>query len=78
MNEEPSKDAAKDERPLTIWQIASSTAAAAFGVQNRANRERDFNRGKPLHFIIAGIVFTAVFVLIVVSVVQFILRSASS
>ena len=76
MNEESSKDDDKDERPLTFWQIAASTAAAAFGVQKRANRERDFNRGKPIHFIIAGIVFTAVFVLIVVSVVQFVLRDA--
>jgi uncharacterized membrane protein YhdT len=77
MNEEPSKEDDEDERPLTFWQIAGSTAAAAFGVQKRANRERDFNRGKPMHFIIAGIVFTAVFVLIVVSVVQFVLRDAS-
>ena len=57
-NEQPSKETPPDERPLTFWQIAGSTAAAAFGVQNRANRERDFNRGKPMHFIIAGIVFT--------------------
>jgi len=66
-----------DDKPLTFWQIAASTAAAAFGVQNRANRERDFSRGKPLHFIIAGIVFTAVFVLIVVVVVRLVLSSAS-
>jgi hypothetical protein len=82
MNDEPSKDATKeapgDERPLTFWQIAGSAAAAAFGVQSRANRERDFSRGKPLHFIIAGITFTALFVLIVVSVVRFILHSAAS
>jgi hypothetical protein len=82
MNEEPSKDATKeaprDERPLTIWQIAGSAAAAAFGVQSRANRERDFTRGKPLHFIIAGIVFTAVFVLVIASVVRFVLHSAAS
>jgi Protein of unknown function (DUF2970) len=81
MNEEPSndptKEAPRDERPLTIWQIASSAAAAAFGVQSRANRERDFSRGKPLHFIIAGIVFTIVFVLVVVAVVQFVLHNAA-
>ena len=52
-------------------------AAAAFGVQSRANRERDFSRGKPIHFIIAGIIFTALFVLIVVSVVQLVLRNAT-
>jgi len=85
MNEDPSKDTpayerplTDDERPLTFWQIAGSAAAAAFGVQNRANRERDFSRGKPLHFIIAGVVFTIVFVLIVVSVVRLVLHNAAS
>jgi uncharacterized membrane protein YidH (DUF202 family) len=66
-----------DEKPLTFWQIAGSIAAAAFGVQNRANRERDFKRGKPLHFIIAGIIFTAVFVLAVVFVVRLVLSNAT-
>ena len=65
------------ERGLSFWQIAGSAAAAAFGVQSRANRERDFSRGKPLHFIIAGIVFTAVFVAIVAFVVQIVLRNAA-
>ncbi len=65
-----------DEPPLTFWQVAGSTLAAAFGVQKRANRERDFGRGKPHHFIIAGIVFTVVFVLIVATVVQIVLRNA--
>jgi Protein of unknown function (DUF2970) len=64
-----------DDKPLTFWQIAASTAAAAFGVQNKANRERDFSRGKPLHFIIAGIVFTALFVLTVVVVVRLVLSN---
>jgi len=66
-----------DEKPLTFWQIAGSTVAAAFGVQKSANRERDFSRGKPMHFIIAGIAFTVVFVLIVVTVVQLVLRNAT-
>ncbi|HET6470648.1 MAG TPA: DUF2970 domain-containing protein [Pseudomonadales bacterium] len=75
--DKPNKPAEADDAPLTFWQIAGSTIAAAFGVQKRANRERDFARGKPLHFIIAGIVFTVVFVLIVVTVVQLVLRNAS-
>ncbi len=78
MNEKPSKDPSPEEKPLTFWQIAGSAAAAAFGVQSRANRERDFSRGKPMHFIIAGIVFTIVFVVIVASVVRFVLHSAAS
>ncbi|HTK99468.1 MAG TPA: DUF2970 domain-containing protein [Pseudomonadales bacterium] len=78
MNEKPLKEPSPEEKPLTFWQIAGSAAAAAFGVQSRANRERDFSRGKPLHFIIAGIVFTIVFVVIVASVVRFVLHSAAS
>lgn len=74
---DPSPEDPRRDRPLTFWQIAGSAAAAAFGVQSRANRERDFTRGKPLHFIIAGIVFTAVFVLVVASVVYLVLRNAT-
>ena len=77
MSDDPNEPSKADDAPLTFWQIAGSTIAAAFGVQKRANRERDFARGKPLHFIIAGIVFTVVFVLIVASVVHLVLRSAS-
>ena len=81
MTDKPTQDP-KDERPqdnlpLSFWQIAGSAAAAAFGVQSRANRERDFSRGKPLHFIIAGVVFTALFVLVVAFVVQLVLRNAA-
>ena len=77
MTGEPEQEKLPDERPLTFWQIAGSTAAAALGVQKRANRERDFSRGKPMHFIIAGIIFTAVFVLVVAFVVQTVLRNAA-
>ena len=73
MSDQDPKQTEGPERPLTFWQIASSTIAAAFGVQSKANRERDFSRGKPLHFIIAGIVFTVIFVLGVVLVVRTVL-----
>lgn len=41
--------------------VMKSTLAAAFGVQSQANRERDFTQGKPIHFIVAGIVATLIF-----------------
>jgi len=72
---DPGEDKKRDS--LTFWQVASSAIAAAFGVQSRANRERDFTRGKPLHFIIAGIVFTTVFVLVIVLVVRLVLHNVS-
>ena len=58
---------------LTFWQLLSSTIAAALGVQSRANRERDFTRGKAMHFIFMGIAFTVIFVLAVVGVVNLVL-----
>jgi hypothetical protein len=58
---------------LSIWQIAASTVAAAFGVQSKANKDRDFQSGNPVHFIIAGIVFTALFVIALIVVVNLVL-----
>lgn len=48
-----------------FFNIVKSSLAAAFGIQSQANRERDFKHGKPVHFIIAGIVTTVVFLALV-------------
>ena len=65
---------ARDEdNPPTILEVALSVVAAAFGVQNSRNRERDFSRGNPLVFIMAGLVFTVLFVLTIVGVVYLVL-----
>ena len=50
-----------------------SVLAAALGVQSNKARERDFSQGKPSHFIMLGIGFTALFVLIVLGVVKLVL-----
>jgi hypothetical protein len=65
----------KDEKPKqpTPWQVISSVFAAAFGVQSNKNRERDFTQGNPITYIIAGLIFTLLFVLTVYGVVQLIL-----
>ena len=62
---------------LTIGQIVSSTIAAALGVQSSRNRERDFKAGKPMHFIIAGIVFTVLFVVGMILLVRLVLSTAA-
>lgn len=69
----PPADPPADRERLSFWQIALSTVAAAFGVQKRANKERDFAQGKPLHFIIAGIIFTALFVVTIIVIVNVVL-----
>ena len=63
------------EEQLTFWQMFASTAAAAFGVQSRKNRERDFKQGKAIHFILVGVIFTALFVLAVAFVVSTVLSN---
>ncbi|WP_062270188.1 DUF2970 domain-containing protein [Endozoicomonas arenosclerae] len=50
-----------------------SALASAFGVQSDKNRERDFSEGKPAHFIIAGIIGTTLFILLLVLVVKLVL-----
>lgn len=72
-------DAGQERRRggLSPWQIVGSTVASAFGVQSSRNRERDFSRGKASHFIIAGVVFTVVFVLGVILVVNLVLSAAA-
>lgn len=60
---------------LTLWQIISSVLAAAIGVQSDKNRERDFTKAKPSTYIIAGIIFTTLFVLTVFGVVKLVLSN---
>ena len=71
------RDNQPDDKPrdLTLLQVAGSVLAAAFGVQSSKNRQRDFSRGKPHQFIILGVAFTAVLVLIVVTVVNIVLSN---
>lgn len=72
-----SRDERRDEdRPLTLWETVTSVLAAFFGVQSRANRERDFSRGRPIHFILVGVAATAIFVLALVLVVRLVLSQA--
>ena len=61
---------------LSLLQIIGSTIAAAVGVQSSRNRQRDFSAGRPVHFIVAGIVFTVLFVVTMVFVVRSVLSVA--
>ncbi|HEX5841680.1 MAG TPA: DUF2970 domain-containing protein [Pseudomonas sp.] len=63
-------------QPLTLREMLQSVLSAALGVQSGKNRSRDFSRGKPSHFIILGVLFTAVFVLLIVAVVKLVLHFA--
>lgn len=58
--------------------IVKSTLAAAVGVQSNKNRERDFTHGNIKVYIIAGIVFTLLFLATVIGVVQLVLSRTGS
>ncbi|SDH80248.1 DUF2970 domain-containing protein [Pseudomonas panipatensis] len=70
MNDDP------QNKPPSFWQMLQSVLAAAFGVQSGKNRVRDFSHGKPSHFIVLGVAFTLIFVLLLYAVVQVVLHLA--
>ncbi|MBI9204241.1 DUF2970 domain-containing protein [Pseudomonas aeruginosa] len=62
-----------NQKPPTFWQMLHSVMTAAFGVQSGRNRARDFSHGKPVHFIMLGLLFTLVFVLLLAGIVKLVL-----
>ena len=58
------------EQSLTLWQVIASVFAAGFGVQSKENKQRDFNRGKAMHFIIAGLLLTFGLLAVLIAVVN--------
>jgi hypothetical protein len=72
-NQESTDKPSKDLGPI---EIMKSVGAAMIGVQSDGNRERDFEKGKPSHFIIAGVIFVVVFLLIIAAVVSTVLESS--
>lgn len=58
-----------------FWSVVQSVMAAGIGVQSRANKERDFTQGKPLHFIVGGLIGTILFVVSVWLFVQYLIHA---
>jgi hypothetical protein len=73
-----SDDKGNKKSGITPLSFLGSLFAGWFGVQSEANRQRDFEHGKFSHFIIGGIIFSILFVLFVVIVVQIVLKTAGS
>ncbi len=65
-----------DESRPTPLQIAGSVIAAAFGVQSRKHRQRDFGKGKAHVYIIGGVLFTLALVIGIYAVVHMVLKQA--
>ena len=64
------QSASDSSEDLTLLQVMSSVLAASFGVQSKENKVRDFTRGKPVHFILAGLIFTIFFLIALILLVN--------
>lgn len=69
-------DQTTDEKSLKPWHVISSVFAAGLGVQSSKNRERDFSQGRAGVFIAAGIIFTLLFIGVMVVIVKLVLSGA--
>lgn len=74
-------DSNEDHSPETrkgtgFWNVLLSVGSAMIGVQSRKNRERDFTEGKPLHFIVGGLIGTFLFLIFVWMIVKYLLATS--
>jgi uncharacterized integral membrane protein len=69
-----SEPGAAEARKIPFWRVMISVIQASFGVQNQSNRERDFTQGRFLPFVIAALLFTVVFVVVLMLVVRAVLH----
>ncbi len=81
MTEEQQSPGTEPETPekkksINPFQVIGSVFAAGLGVQSSKNRERDFRQGRIGVFIVAGILFTILFIGAVVTVVKLVLVNA--
>ena len=56
-----------------MWRIILSTLAAAFGVQSNRNREQDFTHGNIYVYIVSGLIFTILFIVVIAMIVNSVL-----
>ena len=54
----------------TITQVFKSVLAAFIGVQSEANRKKDFESGSLSAYVIAGMIFTTLFVVTIIFLVS--------
>jgi len=66
----------EERKKAGFLSLVLSTMAAAIGVQNKKNLEKDFEQKSPMPFIVAGIAFTVIFVLSLVLIVRLVLSQS--
>ena len=70
-------DNSQEQDSLSLMQMFGSALAAMVRVKSKEKRERDFAKGKASHFIIVGVVLTAMFVLTMAGVVTLVMNVAT-
>ena len=58
---------------INFFTIILSILSSFIGIQSYKNRKRDFENGKPFHFIVVGIIITILFIILLYSLVKIIL-----
>ena len=66
----------EDKNIPSLLDVARSVLWAFIGVQKSKNHERDFKHGKPSQYIIVGLIAVAIFISVLVLIVQFIISLA--
>ena len=66
----------EENKAPSLLDVARSVLWAMIGVQKSKNHERDFKHGKPLQYIIVGLIGVAIFITIIITVVKFALSMA--
>jgi len=54
----------------TIIQVIKSVLSAAIGVQSEGNRLKDFEQGSLMTYVIAGVIFTILFIFALIFLVS--------
>ena len=59
-----------DENGLSFWQLMQSVLAALIGIQSEEKRKEDFEKITPKQVLLAGVILTAIFFLVVLAISQ--------
>ncbi|PPK50986.1 DUF2970 domain-containing protein [Marinobacter persicus] len=76
-NNENNQEAQNQNPPRKpgVGKIMQSILAGAFGVQSDKRRQEDFSSHSPVPYIVAGLLFTAIFVVSLIIIVKLVLAS---
>lgn len=54
----------------SFWSAMRSVLASFLGVQSEQKRKEDFENGRPIYFIVSGLILAAMFIVLVILAVQ--------